>query len=390
MEPATMVDRICLLCGGGLAERPKPEHILLNALGGKSTTQAVTCTACNETSGASIDAELAHEVEFIRNLLRLPKGDGRAAPSLEVLDPVFGRVALRPGLQPELKQTEFDVSFDSDELRMKLSCGDRDALNALIPHASAKAKVPEAVLRQILREDGITQQTHYLSLPIQELSFGSSGALRAIAKMLLVLLASRLGPARVRPFATRAIEFVKAGCHESDVCLGFHCRPLPDSATLEREFGPFFSALVVTIAPDGTALGYFRLYNGFARVFSLAERLDAEAQTFSLINNPQDPRRWSSDPAYASGVSAEFLKQTDADRVEEVGREFFIRVNEAHRRAAREQALTDITDQVASDLGLEPDQPLSDAQLDAYAAEVSDRLTRHIFRMPTSRPIKLD
>ena len=59
---------LCLFCDSELDESTKPEHILLNALGGRKTTTKAVCSTCNNTFGSTIDYELALQVIEIRNL----------------------------------------------------------------------------------------------------------------------------------------------------------------------------------------------------------------------------------------------------------------------------------------------------------------------------------
>ena len=60
----------CIFCENELAEDTKPEHILLNSLGGRKTTTAVDCSACNGTFGSTIDDEVGQQVAVLRNMLQ--------------------------------------------------------------------------------------------------------------------------------------------------------------------------------------------------------------------------------------------------------------------------------------------------------------------------------
>ena len=73
----------CVFCDGALGPETKPEHILLNALGGRMTTKQADCSECNNLFGGGIDNAFAGQVTEIRNLLQLESGTGRTAPSLK-------------------------------------------------------------------------------------------------------------------------------------------------------------------------------------------------------------------------------------------------------------------------------------------------------------------
>jgi hypothetical protein len=73
----------CIFCDTALGEKTKPEHILLNALGGRMTTKLVICSDCNNLFGGGIDKALTDQVTPFRNLLQLESGSGRMAPSIK-------------------------------------------------------------------------------------------------------------------------------------------------------------------------------------------------------------------------------------------------------------------------------------------------------------------
>jgi hypothetical protein len=72
----------CVFCDSELDGDTKPEHILLNALGGRKTSHTVVCNFHNERFGSTIDKALADQVPIIRNMLHLESGTGKAAPML--------------------------------------------------------------------------------------------------------------------------------------------------------------------------------------------------------------------------------------------------------------------------------------------------------------------
>jgi len=72
---------ICLFCPTELDATTKPEHILLNALGGRKTTTRAICSAGNNTFGGTIDDVLASQVVALRNLLQLESGEGKTRPA---------------------------------------------------------------------------------------------------------------------------------------------------------------------------------------------------------------------------------------------------------------------------------------------------------------------
>lgn len=75
----------CIFCDSKLTPDTKPEHILLNALGGRKTTRRVICSTCNNDFGGTIDDALTEQVEVLRNLLQFESGTGKPPPMLKNL-----------------------------------------------------------------------------------------------------------------------------------------------------------------------------------------------------------------------------------------------------------------------------------------------------------------
>jgi len=73
----------CIFCDSALSADTKPEHILLEALGGKKTTRLAICSGCNNKFGGTIDYILAGQVQALRNLLQFQSGRQAPAPTQE-------------------------------------------------------------------------------------------------------------------------------------------------------------------------------------------------------------------------------------------------------------------------------------------------------------------
>jgi hypothetical protein len=80
-QPPDVTVMKCIFCDSDLIPGTKPEHILLDALGGKKTTRRAICSGCNNMFGGTIDQALANQVQVLRNLLQFGSGTGRPPPS---------------------------------------------------------------------------------------------------------------------------------------------------------------------------------------------------------------------------------------------------------------------------------------------------------------------
>ena len=70
----------CIICNINLDHTTKPEHILLNALGGRKTTKQAICSSCNEFFCHGPDQDLSDSVRVIRNQAQLYSGSGDPPP----------------------------------------------------------------------------------------------------------------------------------------------------------------------------------------------------------------------------------------------------------------------------------------------------------------------
>ena len=71
----------CIFCDAELPPDTKPEHILLDAFGGRKTTRKIVCSACNSAFGSTIDDALAKQTLHIRNMFQLRSGSGGGPPN---------------------------------------------------------------------------------------------------------------------------------------------------------------------------------------------------------------------------------------------------------------------------------------------------------------------
>jgi hypothetical protein len=381
----------CLFCLSILTRDTKPEHVLLNGLGGKKRTRRVICSSCNEALGSKLDDELCESVKEIRNLLDLPKGDGSPAPMIRRDDPAHGHLVLKPGGLPVSSDVVFDVQQNGPQVEFKLSVGTREKLAELLPHVSRRLRITDEQARDILKEAHFEERELYLTSIYRQLSLGTEGAHRSIAKMCLVLLASCIGVERVHTFdIQRAVEYVVSGKHRADVSIGFQSAKLPIQQILESRFGRFFNGLIVRVTSEGRLYGYFCLYNGISWLLALGRGDAQSAGTYCLFSNPQHPSAWSEEDFGATAIDDGFFATSDASNIGDVYREFVVRMMKAYRGAAHRNMLADAADEVTKEMRLQPDQALSEYQVHEFFGRVSDRIALQFLRRPISRRFGLE
>jgi hypothetical protein len=99
----------CIFCENELTQDTTPEHVLLNALGGRMTTRKAICSEHNNTFGGTIDKELAAQVEVIRNHLQLQSGTKKPPPPLKNLVSGSEKISIGSDGTPRLDVPPFET-----------------------------------------------------------------------------------------------------------------------------------------------------------------------------------------------------------------------------------------------------------------------------------------
>ena len=184
----------CLFCPTELDAATKPEHILLNALGGRKTTTKAICSACNNKFGGTIDDVLTSQVTALRNLLQLESGTGKAAPTLKNVQAGEHKVNIKGEGGLELVAKPFTIERLGDgRWNVQISArseetsgGDRatsrgGAPNSRRPATSAISRGPRIIINE--RAGAV----HH------GLRFGGPDAIRSAVKASLVLWSTLVG-----------------------------------------------------------------------------------------------------------------------------------------------------------------------------------------------------
>lgn len=303
----------CVLCKTEFT-RAKPEHILLNALGGRMTSGRVLCSECNAQMGSGPDAEFAADVKVLRNLANWPSGDGSPAPTLKNVEANSLNTDLLPGGVPKLRPNPA-LSFNEKpdgKIEVAIQANSVEQLDELIPHIAGRVAKPIEEVRKRLLQGG-----KRISLnvgPTHEFSpsFGTEGAQRSMAKACMALWATAVG---TEELAHSDYDELRDFACTGDFASGkpfvwLDCRQLPDATPLS-EYGQFPTIIWVESDSRGRVLGHFRLYQLCGWTFRLRENAAPPNRRIGLIANPEDPSQWSKEFAETSAINFEWLNQSD-------------------------------------------------------------------------------
>lgn len=183
----------CILCKAELTLDEKPEHILLDALGGRATTKEVICSTCNNEMGSGPDKDLAESVASLRTIANLKSGSRKKAPSLSVSPGNGDAYELHPtgNTTPKI-QKALDLGQDEDgNPTLSISARDEQHLENLLEAAAKALAVPPKkhdAFKDMVRKDAVVKSTPAAAFSSQ-LALGSKKSLEAMGR-----LASCYGP----------------------------------------------------------------------------------------------------------------------------------------------------------------------------------------------------
>ena len=131
----------CIFCDNELTASTKPEHILLDALGGRKTTKRVDCSACNSSFGETIDKHLANQIEQVRNLMQFKSGSGDLAPQLRNVIAGDKRINIQGDGKLKFATPPFIITeIEDGRWNLQINASSFEEIEHYIPHMAAKMR----------------------------------------------------------------------------------------------------------------------------------------------------------------------------------------------------------------------------------------------------------
>jgi hypothetical protein len=330
----------CIFCDNELHAQTRPEHVLLNALGGRMTTRLADCSHHNNLFGSGIDKSLADQVAMLRNMFQMESGDGKPSPSIRNIQAGNTRINLDRNGRPEPISPPFSITKNSDGTsNVQIAAASEEKLREIVPHLAAALRMDKEVFEQLLM-DAEGKLVYKRVDPIHfHLAAPGPQEIRSFVKSCLVLLATRVGTDLLRrdPFA-EARKFVLQGGH--DFCANrtsLDLREFPSAAYLEKRYGLLYNLIYVASDAAGRTIGHFTLYNLHAWQIVLAEHGGPPNLQIGLISNPLNPADRSDLIAEEIDIDFEWLKKPDANPLLARGHERLRAAMEMHGKMVQEQ-----------------------------------------------------
>jgi hypothetical protein len=377
----------CIFCPNELTKDTKPEHILLNVLGGRKTTTTVDCSECNGRFGSTIDNEVGEQVAVIRNLLQFDSGRGRPPPMLRNLPSGNDIINLTNDSTPELVAKPFTVRKLGDgRFDLQILTQSMDDLAPYIPHIAAQIGCSEEDLLQRLTVATATYTERRPETVHHAISLGGPLAVRSAAKSALVLWATVVGNEEARsPPYDDVRRFIVSGDEAFNLArTHLDSRYLPHSDELQRRYGKFFNLIYVRSNEQGRVVAHFTLYNIISWAIVLAESGGTPNTSIVLISNPLDPGIWSDTIADEVDIDFAWLDSPDYSDEFVRPRERLVAAMMHHVETQRPRELNRIADDVFKKNGIvSMNEPINDPQLfNKIVWEISTRFTAHALNVP--------
>ena len=306
----------CIFCPNPLGSDTKPEHILLNALGGRKTTRTAVCSACNNRFGGTFDDALAEQAQVIRNLLQLASGTGNAPPMLRNVQAGSEKLRIESDGTLKVAGPPFTLEKkDNGDFNIAVRARSAEELRRIIPNLAAATGKSEEDIRALIMAAPVTHVAKRPDPIHFELLFGGLDPLRSVTKACLVLLSTVTGSDVLKGAAyAEARDFVISGGEPFlQTRIAQDARELPADADIAAAHGPIFNLIYVASDEAGRTLAYFVLYNAIAWRIVLAEAGGAPNLAAGLVSNPLQSASWSDRFAQQHAIEFNWLETPNLD-----------------------------------------------------------------------------
>lgn len=297
----------CIICLCEF-ETAKPEHILIDSLGGKKTTTLYLCTTCNEKSGNTIDKSLAEKVGPIRNLLNLKSGSGDPPPTIRDIDLPSGRkIDLLPGGVPVDKKVIYIRTKGEKEsdLNVQIGVHSLEKLASLIGQFAKGANISPEQLLGILSNKDLQVEVQRIDEYIPfKFAFGLPGHQACAAKMCFMLWAvctqgSDIQHSNYDKLRKELLEAISGKMDNSNLAKTDARTPV---SLPQESWGNAYNMIYVESDQQGKVRGLFRLFNTVNFYVDLGTSNSNKSFSCYLISNPETGA-WKCENVAVPGMS---------------------------------------------------------------------------------------
>lgn len=386
--------RLCIFCETELTDQTKPEHILLNALGGRKTTRWAICSQHNNDFGATIDKALAEMVVTFRNLLQLESGTGKPTPSIQTMNEAGERLKLRSDGKPELIEKPFEVAQrEKGDFEIRINARNEADIRRAVPHIAAQTSISEDDVWTQLAQGGSGARVRRSAGRIpQHLQLGGEMSLRAMCKAALCLLAKAVGAAPLRSDAFSEVRaFVENGDDAFNRSRGsLDPRSLPSANVAEAKYGPLFNLLVVRSDGAGRVVAHFTLYNLAAWQMVLVEAGGPPDVYVALVSDPLEPSSWSDQFASEIDVPFAWLNAPDLSDLYARSTGRMTAALQVWQERGQSQLVSDMVKRAFDAEEPADGSPLDPDAVDRIRARLAEEMAHQLLGVPLEQPLSAE
>lgn len=376
----------CIFCDAKMGHATKPEHILLDAFGGRKTTRRVVCSTCNSTFGRTIDDVLAKQTLHIRNMFQLRSGSGDEAPMLRRVEAGQDKIDMRGDGTMQLVTKPFEVTRgDGGQASIQFNVNTIEEVFRHIPNVAAILKLPEEQVRERILSSTARSIERRPDVANFTYQFGGPDAIRSMAKACLVLWATHVGNAEVQGAPYDAVRaFIRHDSNDLTRDLSqLDSREIHNNAEVTRRYGPIFNAIYVASDVTGRVVGHYTLYNLLGFRIVLAESGGIPSRQTALISNPLEPSAWTDQAGEELPIPFAWLDAPDYPDDLHTARERLVAMARLYQELMTPKEIGRISDAVFAKHGfINGDDPVPQEALERIIREISDRWAKHHLSLP--------
>lgn len=378
----------CIFCQKSLGKDTRPEHVLLDALGGRKTTTKVLCSDCNNRFGATIDKTLAAQFSHLRSMFHFKSGTGKNPPGIKIKDIEGRQLLVRPDGNPEHMEKPFIAEQQPDgRWKLQINARSPEHLDRLLPDMAASMGMSLERLREQLLKEPATEIFQKAGILNVNLNLDGEDVRRSIVKQCLTLWATKVGNEELHSDAyLSARAFAKGGEEKfSGKQIFPDYRDLPDFDSLVARFGPIHSTIVICSDSSGRVVANFNIYNSIGWHVVLATGGGALCRKAFLVSNSLDTANWSNNEDLVPNCDTAWLDQVDEAFNTDVAVARFSRLMSHYKRLGDERELQRIFKEAGERYGLKEGNAIPPEAL-KYIAE---RYSYHLMGVPLKRVFKI-
>lgn len=384
----------CIFCKEKFVpEQNTWEHALLNCLGGRLKTNTVDCSRCNNNFGKGIDNEMAQAIQQIRCIGGFRSGDNYLPAPIK-------NIALKSGrkidLKPMMVPYDSSVIYNRDklvngDLELKMGAGSFEQLAKLLPQFAKGAGLTDEQLISIMGKKDIHIQREQIQEPIHfSFKFGDLGALRSMAKSLVVLWCHKFGNDDfLEENLSDIIKFIIdddfALSNKKFARIDSRKIPLPQNILDQREFSEHYNLMSVFSDEEGNLYGVFRLYNFVSWIFDFKKKSANKKTSITLISNPFSVDQWKVVHDGQVSLDAEWIRQNhyNLKKAEKYTAHFIETITKRNEK----QAQLDMIDEAIRDCFPAEGERIEKEHLDRLSVEVAQRFVEKEFGLNGTRSV---